>query len=207
MKKENHYCGSCYQKGERNHAYGKTPWNKGLTKETNERVKQYNEKQSITKQGYVPWNKGHSYAELKGEEWAEKFRDKMSCQKKGIPNYKRRHVTHYNQSARDFRQACKSILYTEWIFPILKMDNFLCQMCGSHENLEVHHIKPFRKILVETAKELDFDLNTYKEWPSEQFEFFRDELVKRHDVECGITLCKYCHAKIDDNRRRFVKYE
>lgn len=115
--------------------------------------------------GREPWNKGHSYTELKGEEWAKDFIDKMSKNKKGKPNLKRRHSTHYNKSVKDFRKACKSILYTEWVFPILKRDDFLCQMCGTHDNLEVHHIKPFREILVETAKELNFDLNKYKEWP------------------------------------------
>lgn len=207
MKKETHYCTSCHQKGERNHEYGKIPWNKGLTKETDERVKQYGELQSVTRKGSVPWNKGQSYEELKGEEWAEKFRDNMSNKRKGVPNYKRRYTTMHNKSAKYFRQACKSILYTEWKFPILKRDNFLCQMCGSHDDLEVHHLKPFRKILSETANELGYDLNTYKEWSSEQFEYFRNKVVENHKLEEGITLCKSCHAEIDDNRRRFIKNE
>jgi len=178
-----------------------------LTKETDERVKRHGELQSITLKGSIPWNKGHSYEELKGEEWAKEFKKKVSESKVGIPNYNRRYTTMYNKSAKYFRLACKTILYTEWIYPILKRDSFLCQMCGSHDNLEVHHLKPFRKILSETADELGYDLNTYREWPSEQFECFRNKVVENHKIEEGITLCKWCHAEIDEDRRRFVKNE
>lgn len=38
-----------------------TPWNKGLTKETDERVQRYAESLSIATQGRVPWNKGKRY--------------------------------------------------------------------------------------------------------------------------------------------------
>jgi len=37
---------------------GKEPWNKGLTKETDERVKKYVEKSALSNIGRISWNKG-----------------------------------------------------------------------------------------------------------------------------------------------------
>lgn len=37
---------------------GNTPWNKGLTRETDRRVDIYTEKGAIAKKGQIPWNKG-----------------------------------------------------------------------------------------------------------------------------------------------------
>jgi len=37
---------------------GKSPWNKGLTKETNDSLKRIGEKNSILRLGHAPWNKG-----------------------------------------------------------------------------------------------------------------------------------------------------
>ena len=81
-KKTQHFCRSCSQKGDRNHRFGVEPWNTGLTKKTDERVKLYGEKGGVTKQGSVPWNKNQTYDELKGEEWSDNFKNKISAQKK-----------------------------------------------------------------------------------------------------------------------------
>jgi len=44
--------------GNKNPNFGKPTWNKGLTKETDERVRRYSENVSKTLTGYIPWNKG-----------------------------------------------------------------------------------------------------------------------------------------------------
>ena len=172
-KKEKHFCLSCAQRGERNHQYGKASWNKGLTKEQDDRVRKYGEKGSLAKMGSVPWNIGHSYEELKGCLWAKEFKDNVSSAKKGVPNYKRRYSTAHNKSFKYFRTACKNLLYISWTRPILERDKFKCTQCGTHEELEVHHIKPFRKILQTVADELEFDLN----------EYVRSEINKKREYE------------------------
>jgi hypothetical protein len=45
---------SVRRQGKSNPAFGKMPWNKGLTKNTDSRVAKY----ATTRRGIVPWNKG-----------------------------------------------------------------------------------------------------------------------------------------------------
>ena len=203
LKKDVHLCLSCCQKGVRNHQYAKPAWNSGLTKDTDDRVKQYGKHGSLTKIGSVPWNKGKSYDELKGEEWSEKFKKKVSSIKKGVPNYKRRYATVRNRSFKAFRTYCKEILYISWKRPILERDDFKCQKCGSRKNLEVHHLSPFRDILRDVSKKLNLNLSKYNEWSVEELNLFREEIIKEHKLEDGITLCKLCHMEEDRFRRRF----
>lgn len=56
--------------------------------------------------------------------------------------------------------------YTKFRNKVLERDNYTCQKCGSTENLEVHHKKPYAK------------------YPK-----------LRTVVSNGITLCKECHKK------------
>ena len=66
---------------------GKIPWNKGLTKEIDERIKRYGEKGSKSKKGCSAWNKG-----LKGTHFSPKTEFKKGniphCKGKSKENYK-----------------------------------------------------------------------------------------------------------------------
>ena len=203
LKKDHHYCSSCRQKGERNHAFGKSPWNKGLTKNDDDRIKVYGEHCSEVKRGTAPWNKGCTYEELMGTEWTNSYKEKASKSKKGKPNYKRRKSTNRDRSWRYFRKLCKTLLYTAWTRPIMERDDFKCQRCGAVKDLEVHHIKTFRAILIEAAEKEHLTLNDYKNFTDEEFERLRDTIVEMHEMEDGITLCKKCHMEIDKYRRKF----
>lgn len=203
-KKEYNFCLSCTQKGTRNHSYGKMPWNKGLTKETDDRVLLYSMQGSQAKKGSVPWNKGQTYDQLKGKEWAENFKHKISELHRGKALGPRDNVA-YDKSFRYFRKLCKTMLYTSWVYPILERDQFTCQLCGSTKNLEVHHIKPFKEILKETASKTGMSLADYRTWSPEEFNDFRNEILKAHHLEDGITYCTSCHMLVDKNRRRFSK--
>lgn len=52
----------------------------------------------------------------------------------------------------------------------LERDNYTCQLCGSKQNLEVHHIIPFN------------DFKSYE---------------KANELNNLVTLCKSCHGKIE----------
>lgn len=56
--------------------------------------------------------------------------------------------------------------YRSWRKAVFERDNYTCQTCGSKENLNAHHIKPF------------------KDFPELRF-----------DVSNGLTLCVNCHKE------------
>ena len=62
----------------------------------------------------------------------------------------------------------KSLEYRLWREAVLKRDNFTCIWCGSKDNIEVDHIKPFA---------------------------YYPEL--RFAIDNGRTLCKTCHSTTD----------
>lgn len=74
-------------------------------------------------------------------------------------------INRINRQERDIEmQRAK---YIKWREEIFKRNNWICQKCGSKENLEAHHIKE------------------WSEYP---------EL--RYNKDNGLTLCKDCHIKI-----------
>ena len=202
-QKTQHFCLSCVQKGSRNHRYGLVPWNKGLYKAIDDRVKCGADKISATKQGANVWNSGRSYEELKGKQWSDNFKSKISSAKTGVPNYKKRKIIDRSKTASYFRHRCRALLYAEWTSKVLQRDNYTCQLCGYKRELEVHHIRKFSKILMIVADRLGLCLDDYKAFTDSEYELFRDEVIKEHKLEDGITLCKECHKGIDKDRRRF----
>lgn len=61
----------------------------------------------------------------------------------------------------------QSVLYEHWKNEVLKRDENTCQMCGSKENIIVHHIVPWRVC--------------------------KDDDDLRYDVDNGVCLCGKCH--------------
>ena len=62
--------------------------------------------------------------------------------------------------------------YRKWRLDVIKRDGGCCANCGSHDNLQVHHIKHFA------------------EYPELRFE-----------VSNGITLCRQCHKELHKKER------
>lgn len=80
-----------------------------------------------------------------------------------------------------------SLKYELWRKKIFQKNNYTCQDCGKRGwNLEVHHLKPFSKIIEEYSIK-DFE-SAYK-----------CEML--WDISNGITFCQNCHGKIDFQRR------
>lgn len=126
---------------------GDKPWNKGL------------------KTGHTPWNKGMKglYAGVAnpfyGKKHTKETRAKMSGAKNG--NW-RDGASKKNDLIR------KSVEYLDWKASVFVRDNRTCTWCGSKDNIEADHIKPFS-----THPELRFDVSN------------------------GRTLCHDCHTKTD----------
>ena len=70
---------------------------------------------------------------------------------------------------------CLTPEHIAWRDEVLLRDNYTCQLCGSPERPEAHHIYPFRY------------------YPERQF-----------DVDNGITLCYWCHKKVTGHESEYI---
>lgn len=80
-----------------------------------------------------------------------------------------------------------SLQYELWREKIFKRDNYTCQNCGGRGgNLEVHHMKPFSKIIEEyNIKDFESAYKCKVLW----------------DIHNGITFCQNCHGENDPQRK------
>ncbi len=168
---------------------GMKPWNKGLTKETDERVKKYCSKRMETceKRGYVN---------------SKETREKWSEDRKGMQGYRkgtkqdlsiRIKISKSKQKGKNFipfkQKLVKRIrlnnLYLNWRANIFKRDNYTCQNCFERGcKIEAHHIISFGKMI-----EI-FNINTLDK---------AKECKALWDEGNGITYCRGCHIMLDKN--------
>jgi hypothetical protein len=133
---------------------GKKAWNKGFTKENNERV--------LNNANSLKGRKSTCY-------WTGKKRLHMSGEKHW---FWKGGVTEQNHLIR------QSPEYKNWRRSVYIRDEYTCQECR-HKNVRIvaHHIKPFAEFI---------DL--------------------RFDVDNGITLCRNCHARLELSLRQGDNY-
>lgn len=152
----------------------KCSWNVGLTKETDERVKQQSEnlKQQYTdgKLSITPWVKG-----MKKMDNMYKF----PCGSEH-PMWKN-NSTMRNYGKRGIRLSVDNET-KEWRKSIFERDDYTCQICGERGgNLNARHIKRFIEIINDNNISTPRDARNCRElW----------------DVNNGITLCRSCHLKV-----------
>ncbi len=98
-------------------------------------------------------------------------------------------------------QIVAHMLYPAWKYPILCRDNFTCQDCERHDQLEVHHLRLFVEIRDLVMKENpNFSIDNFKERKK-----LAALIVAEHELEDGVTLCHDCHKnchreKLDELR-------
>jgi hypothetical protein len=114
--------------GEKNHRYGKKPWNTGLAVRTNTGRTHF--KPGVLsatrpfRKGHKTWNKGlRGYM---GEERHWNWRGGISKE---------------NVTAR--RLFMKTIEYREWRKRVFERDNYQCVLCGKGGRLNADHIRPY----------------------------------------------------------------
>jgi 5-methylcytosine-specific restriction endonuclease McrA len=105
-------------------------WNKGLTKETDKRVKKYVEHGSGLKKGHIPWNKGLVGIGNDIIHMAE-WNKKVSA---GVKKY-------YSDKLKPTRQGPLGRAWTNYI---LKRDLKTCRKCGKPASI-AHHIYPIKE--------------------------------------------------------------
>lgn len=116
--------------------------------------------------------------------------------------YKRGQEHHLWRGNRDFNNSCRSNLYTVWVKEVLRRDKFTCQVCGSEENLQVHHKKPLREF-IQIVKD-KYSIKTFVDISSELWQPYIDEIIEMHSLDDGITVCRRCHSEIDEQYRGYT---
>ena len=91
-----------------------------------------------------------------------------------------------NPSLKYWRNRINCVVrYIDWREAILKRDEFKCTLCGSTENIVVHHIKS----IYETIRE---NLTTIQ---SGNF-----DIPELWDIKNGVARCNNCHTTIDHKK-------
>ena len=105
---------------------------------------------------------------------------------------------HLWKGNRKRSQVIRSRLYSTWILPQMKLDNFRCSECGKSKcRLEVHHssekfsdiLSKFCTVPLENLTDAEFEV------VSRQVVDYHTTLVR------GKTVCVECHKRIDPNRK------
>jgi len=185
---------------------GQMPWNKGLTKETNETMKRISETQ---KGKYVSKETGIKISKAnKGRIRSQGFKDKESKTRKDMflngyvySEETRKKLSKVNSGKNNHfwkggitalqKIIRQSFMYRQWRSDVYTRDNFICQECGQvGKRLNAHHIKSFSSIIQ------FYEITTIKQ------AFECEELW---NINNGITLCEECHYKLRGEEDEFNK--
>ena len=185
------------------HEEGKlhSDWNKGLTKETDERVAQNGTAISLSVLS------DPMKIEKRSRRMSQSWKDG-----KIVPLVGRDHPQ-WKGGTSALTQIIRASgnLYREWRYPILKRDGFKCVECGKTGELNVHHDKERFCDILRFCVMIFLDA-TYRQYDPERLpELTWDEkkaveatVVSYHvrsssgEPVSGITLCYECHEKAHD---------
>lgn len=126
--------------------FGHIAWNKGLTKETDIRIKKCSESKigikrpPFSKEWIENLSKAHQ-----GRQFSKEHKRRMSEAQKGEKSY------NWKGGITPYRTAIwKSESYQEWRNAVFKQDNYTCVRCLNHGGkLHAHHILSFADFLEE----------------------------------------------------------
>jgi len=82
--------------------------------------------------------------------------------------------------------------YNEWIFPILKRDDFKCVKCKGTKKLQVHHTD------IQFSEICAMFINKEKEYSHKDKKNIAEQIANYHIENniAGETLCKKCHKEL-----------
>lgn len=160
-------------------------WCKGLTKDTDVRLKLLGEKSSKT-------------IKSNPDELTRRSKRMSNLRKSGvIPTLYGNEHSQWKGGISTIQQISRGDkrIYHKWKFPILKRDGFKCVNCNSEDELHVHHNKETFSDIIKKVMTLD-DYENIND--HEVKKNIADKILEYHINEnvSGITLCKKCHGDI-----------
>lgn len=90
----------------------------------------------------------------------------------------------------ELKNRCRNN-FAYYIRPLVIKDK--CEVCGSSENLEVHHEIQFSLLLKQSIKELNIDIETIT---NKELELLLNLMLGKQLRNKNTTLCTKCHDKI-----------
>lgn len=172
-------------------------WNKGLTKETDERIA----------------NRVNAFKN--NTEGIKRISERLSRNRKNgvVPTLYGKDHSQWNGGVSTLYRVCYSNnkLYKEWKYPKLKAANFTCSKClknninNNPTILEIHHNDILMsEIVKKIAIEYNWEYNIgsrLENCTQEMFELKQKiaEAVAQYHIDnnvSGIVLCKECHKKV-----------
>ncbi len=120
----------------------------------------------------------------KGKKKSKESVEKMKATKRANPRFGK-YASNWKGGKTRLTQIIRSSFnYRQWCSDIFQRDNYHCTNCGKKSNgdIEVHHINPLAKIILErNIKNIEEAINCEELW----------------NINNGLTLCVKCHKKTD----------
>lgn len=162
-----------------------TIWCKGLTKDTDDRIKKLAEKTKNT-------INSNPEELIKRSERMVKFRKDGT-----VPTMYREKSSQWKGGVSSIQNIARNDkrLYEQWKYPILVRDGFKCVSCQHTKDLHVHHNKEtFSEIIKKVMTNDDYE-NIDKFDVKKQV---TDKVIDYHikNSVSGVVLCSECHNKI-----------
>lgn len=97
------------------------------------------------------------------------------------------------------------LYYFNYIRPLFIKQE--CEECGSIENLELHHVDMFSKLLKETLLELNLEYKDTEEYKNNELNNITNVMLgKQIRIEYK-TLCRLCHEHIHKSKNDINSYK
>lgn len=157
-------------------------WNKGETKESDERIAAYGVKISDT------------FTQEKRDRYSSILtKNRLSGVVRTL--YGKEH-SQWQGGTSALQNITRSKLHSAWVYPKLKAANFTCQRCGSARDLEVHHDGEHFADILKKAIAVFGEIDVHQ--INEDFEkksLIADWVTNYHvdNNVSGIVLCEDCH--------------
>lgn len=95
--------------------------------------------------------------------------------------------------------------FSKYIRPIKMKEH--CEVCGTTENLELHHVDQFILTLEETLKELNLEEKDCNDYKVSELNNIRNVMLGKQLKQKYLTLCTDCHDKEKVVKRKLTAEE